>query len=82
MEEKVLKSGPGVLVGVSTSKVYPKHAFFYDGDELRLIQHLDHAMPSRVEDGLTIPGHELMMFFNKSIVMYYPKGVEIDAVVD
>ncbi len=82
MEERIVKAGPGVLIGISMEEPHPGIAEFYDGHKLRIT--VDLAFVGRVRDnnGLIEPGTSLDMFFKKSIIMKYPKGVDIDVMTD
>lgn len=78
MQERVLKSSPGVIIGMSTNQAYRNIAIFYDGK--RPVQEVDltESMPSvKTEQGM-VPGLELNIFCRDSIIVKYPENARIE----
>ncbi len=82
MEERVVKVGPGVLIGISMAEPEFGFAMFYDGRKLRTVVDLENVERLRFIKGSLEPGYRIDMFFRKAIIMKYPKGVEIDVMTD
>lgn len=81
MVEKIVKSGPGVLMGVSTNEDYPDmEVLFFDETKLCFVLELSKAMPKKLLRGIEVPGKEINLFFTKSIIMFHPAGVKIEIV--
>lgn len=78
MQEKVLKSSPGVIVGISTTKRYKGSVTFYDGHKLVAEVELAEPMPSERTTAGVLPGAVIDTFCKKSIRAEYPKGVKIE----
>jgi len=74
MREKDIITGPGVFMGLSTTKAYEgKTLHFYDGDKLILGVSLNTAFPTKRNQ---LPGIEEYVFFRRGLRMRYPKEAE------
>lgn len=72
MKEKLIKSTPGVLMGIVTNRAFHgKSAYFYDGPQLFLELSLNNIY-SYTRNG--IPEKEFEdKFFKHSLIMKYPE---------
>lgn len=82
MQEKLLKNGPGVLVGLTTNERYKGSALFYDGSKLILDVDLSEDMPEQQTPFGAEPGLCIDIFCEESIRVEYPKQAEIEFFVD
>lgn len=76
MKEKIILPGQGVLMGLSTTKIYKgKTVLFYDGDKKIMEISLNTASPTRLSG---VPGIEKYLFFRHDLSMCYPEEAEND----